>query len=254
MEEIFFFFFFLRKNEQEKYWREVCILTLWTVHRSLWGDGIFFSERRRLTADNSRPVLISFCSRFARRPIMWQTFYSCPCFVWDGQHVSQSFFHLFIYFFCIFPLWPHEHDGAQKKAADVNKIFICQKDIQLNITTFHFKNQLDSSKSCSRRGGKKKPTNARRPLAVNRIISWVAKIMSPQMRHIFAWEIKPICGNGGLGLREHGVACKDEWYLAQHEENERCSAWCLAQMKALISGAKIKMTERRRLQLGLCYW
>lgn len=161
--------------------------------------------------------------------------------------------------FCIFLLRPHEH-GPPKKAADVNKIFICQKDIPLNVTTFHFKNQLDSGKSCSRpagggpAGGGGEPANAKRPLAVNRIISCVAKIMSPQMRHIFAWEIKPICGNGGLGLREHGVACKDEWYLAQHEENERCAAWCLAQMKALISGAKIKMTERRRLQLGLCYW
>lgn len=148
-------FFFLRKNEQEKYWCEVCILTLWTRRRSLWGDGIFCSQRRRLKTDNSRHVLISFCSRFAIRPIMWQSFYCCPCFVLDGQHASQSFF--FFFFFGIFPLWPHERDGAQKKAADVNKIFICQKDFQLNITTFHFKNQLDSSKSCSRRGGGKNP-------------------------------------------------------------------------------------------------
>lgn len=99
-----------------------------------------------------------------------------------------------------------------------------------------------------------KTSKAKRVFPVNTIISCIARIMSPQMCHIFAWEIKPICGNGGLGLREHRVACKDEWYLAQHEENERCAAWCLAQMKALISGAKIKMTERQRLQLGLCYW
>lgn len=94
----------------------------------------------------------------------------------------------------------------------------------------------------------------KRVLPVSTIITCIAGIMSSQMCHIFAWEIKPICGNGGLGLREYRVACKDEWYLAQHEENERCAARCLAQMKALISGAKIKMTERWRLQLGLCYW
>lgn len=97
-------------------------------------------------------------------------------------------------------------------------------------------------------------SKAKRVLPVSTIITCIARIMSSQMCHIFAWEIKPICGNGGLGLREYRVACKDEWYLAQHEENERCAAWCLAQMKALISGAKIKMTERWRLQLGLCYW
>lgn len=95
-------FFFLRKNEQEKYWCEVCILTLWTRRRSLWGDGILCSQWHHLKADNSRHVLISFCSRFAIRPIMWQTFYCCPCFVLDGQHASQSFFfHFFLaYFLC----------------------------------------------------------------------------------------------------------------------------------------------------------
>lgn len=161
---------------------------------------------------------------------------SSPQLILDEQHASESF--------CMFECAP------LKKAADVNKIFIHHKDIQFDITTFHFKNQLDSSKKPL----KAKPGNAERPLPVNTIIGCIAKIMSPQMCHIFAWEIKPICGNGGLGLREHRVACKDEWYLAQHEENERCAAWCLAQMKALISGAKIKMTERQRLQLGLCYW
>lgn len=95
-----------------------------------------------------------------------------------------------------------------------------------------------------------KISEAKRVLSVSTIITCIARIMSSQMCHIFAWEIKPICGNGGLGLREYRVACKDEWYLAQHEENERCAARCLAQMKALISGAKIKMTERWRLQLG----
>lgn len=66
-----------------------------------------------------------------------------------------------LFFFCVSPLWFHEY-GTLKKAADVNKIFIFQKDIQFNITTFHFKNQLDSSKRCSRReGGKKKQTSKR---------------------------------------------------------------------------------------------
>lgn len=52
-------------------------------------------------------------------------------------------------------------------------------------------------------------------------------IISPHKCHMFAWEIKPICvemvawgqGSGGVGYAE---ACKDEWSLAQHEENEVC--------------------------------
>lgn len=72
--------------------------------------------------------------------------------------------------------------APSRKAADVNKIFIRRKDIQFDITTFHFKNQLDSSKKPS----KAKPGNAERPLPVNTIIGCVAKIMSPQMCHIFA--------------------------------------------------------------------
>lgn len=69
----------------------------------------------------------------------------CPRVVLNGQRVSPTFF-----FFCTSPLWFHEC-GTRQKAADGHKIFIFQKDIQLNVTTFHFKNQLDSGKSCSRR-------------------------------------------------------------------------------------------------------
>lgn len=43
-----FFFFILRKNEQEKYWREVCILTWRSLRGSLWRCGTFRCERRRL--------------------------------------------------------------------------------------------------------------------------------------------------------------------------------------------------------------
>lgn len=58
--------------------------------------------------------------------------FSNPQLILDEQHASESF--------CMFECVP------LKKVADVNKIFIYHKDIQFDITTFHFKNQLDSSK------------------------------------------------------------------------------------------------------------
>lgn len=58
---------------------------------------------------------------------------SSPQLILDEQHTSESF--------CMFEWAP------LKKAADVNKIFIYHKDIQFDITTFHFKVSWTPAKS-----------------------------------------------------------------------------------------------------------